>query len=38
MVPFRVFDIIQAFPAFKKKRYINEVLKKIKKDIRKEEK
>ena len=38
MVPFRVFDIIQAFPAFEKGGYINEVLKKRKKDIRKEEK
>ena len=37
MVPFRVFDIIQAFLAFKKRGDIKEVLEKRKKDIRKKE-
>ena len=36
MVPFRVFDIIQAFPAFYKKgEDINEVLKKEEKTLEK---
>ena len=34
MVPFRVFDIIQAFPAFKN-RYIKEVLEKEEKTLEK---